>query len=128
MDNCPHQAKKDVRVELCIVCETGVRVGPDDDLQSVMAKHMSTQSCADAAAANEAKKKLKCPVQGCKAKLTQSGSVECGTCRQRVCLKHRFEDAHPCKVADHRCGGACGRESLASAVAGLLGRERLPMM
>merc|ERR1712014_443518 len=107
--NCPHQAKKDVRVELCPVCESAVRVSSDIDLHTAMEKHMATQGCADAAAANAAKKKSKCPVKGCKAKLTQSGSVECGTCRQRVCLKHRFEDAHPCKVSDRCASGACGR-------------------
>merc|ERR1712087_873681 len=115
------------RVELCPVCETALRVSSGDDLQSVMEKHMATQCCADAAAANEAKKKSRCPVNGCKAKLTQSGSIECGICRQRVCLKHRFEDAHPCKL-NHHTSGACGRETLASAVAGLLGQERLPFM
>merc|ERR1712003_17627 len=105
--------------ELCPVCESAVRVSSDDDLQNVMEQHMATQSCAEAAAANEAKKRMKCPVKGCKAKLTQSGSVECGVCQQRVCLKHRFEDAHPCKH-DHHASGACGQQTLASAVAGLL--------
>merc|ERR1719399_1605001 len=109
-------AKKDVRVEICPVCETGVKInsldGPDA-LQRAMEEHMATQTCADAAAARfAAKKRSKCPVPGCKEKLTQSGSIECGTCKQRVCLKHRFEDAHQCKAADCRSAGACGREAL----------------
>merc|ERR1712083_8312 len=128
--DCPHQAKKDVRVELCQLCETAVRVNPDEDFQVTLEKHMATAACADAVLAREAKRnKPRCPVEGCKAKLTQSGSVRCGTCNQRVCLKHRFEDAHPCKVVESArpCNGGCGRQALESAVTGLLGRIRIPI-
>lgn len=38
----------------------------------------------------------KCPVKGCKTKLTSTFSVTCATCGIRTCLTHRFEDAHPC--------------------------------
>ncbi|CAK9049964.1 unnamed protein product [Durusdinium trenchii] len=38
-----------------------------------------------------------CPAKGCKSKLTAMNSVVCGECKTKVCLKHRFEDQHPCR-------------------------------
>lgn len=36
-----------------------------------------------------------CPAKGCKTKLNTMNSVVCPECK--VCLKHRFEDQHPCR-------------------------------
>eukprot|EP00435_Cladocopium_sp_Y103_P042616 s1165_g11.t2 len=38
-----------------------------------------------------------CPAPGCKTKMNTMNSVVCGECRSKVCLKHRFEDQHPCR-------------------------------
>ena len=35
-------------------------------------------------------KKLKCPVPGCKEKLTSINTYSCRSCSTDVCLKHRF--------------------------------------
>merc|ERR1712124_53990 len=122
--DCPHQARKDVRVLVCPCCDKPIRVNPDEDSDITLAKHMESADCTR----EVLPKVARCPVQGCKAKLTASGSVTCETCQQRVCLKHRFEDAHPCKQACKTvCADkSCQRQALASAVAGLLGMNRLP--
>ncbi|CAJ1420419.1 unnamed protein product [Effrenium voratum] len=38
-----------------------------------------------------------CPAEGCRKKLTAMNSVVCTECKTKVCLKHRFEDQHPCR-------------------------------
>ncbi|CAE7689938.1 unnamed protein product [Symbiodinium necroappetens] len=38
-----------------------------------------------------------CPAKGCKTKLNTMNSVVCPECKAKVCLKHRFEDQHPCR-------------------------------
>merc|ERR1712070_1252977 len=122
--DCPNKARKDVRVLVCPCCDKPVRINPDEDSDLTLAKHMESEECAIAQRVKEEQAKPpRCPVDGCKAKLTSSGSVTCGTCQQRVCLKHRFEDAHVCRKPSGYCK-PCGQQSLASALAGLLGRTR----
>jgi hypothetical protein len=46
-------------------------------------------------------KKKKCPVPGCREKLTTINTYTCKACKQAVCLKHRLE-------GDHKCPGKAG--------------------
>ncbi len=46
-------------------------------------------------------RKPRCPVLGCKEKLTATNTYRCKECRVDVCLKHRFGK-------DHRCSGKPG--------------------
>ena len=46
-------------------------------------------------------RKPRCPVPGCKEKLTATNTYRCKECRVDVCLKHRFGK-------DHRCSGKPG--------------------
>ena len=41
-------------------------------------------------------KKPKCPVPGCKEKLTTINTYSCKSCSTEVCLKHRFPGDHDC--------------------------------
>lgn len=127
---CPHQKRKDRRVLLCPCCEKPIHINPDENSDLTLAKHMESEECTQMTMAKDIQPTgpPRCPVTGCKAKLTASGSVTCDTCRQRVCLKHRFEDAHTCKQprGGAPCNKGCRQEGLKSAIAGLLGRERLP--
>ena len=50
-------------------------------------------------------RKPRCPVLGCKEKLTAANTYCCKDCRLDVCLKHRF-------AKDHRCSGKPGRQRL----------------
>merc|ERR1711879_691578 len=116
--------------ELCPQCETALRVNPDEEFSVTLNRHLDSDACRQAIIAKEDKKKTRCPVDKCKNKLTQSGSVVCNTCHQRVCLKHRFEDSHPCKAwacTGSRSSRGCSHQALSTGVASLLGLERLPM-
>ena len=49
----------------------------------------------------------RCPVRGCKEKLSAVNAFECKRCRMEVCLKHRHANAHFCGDASRlRTGGA----------------------
>lgn len=54
-----------------------------------------------------------CPAEGCKTKMTTMNSVVCSECKSKVCLKHRFEDQHPCRESKaqwlSRLGSAASR-------------------
>ncbi|CAE7288299.1 PNGase [Symbiodinium pilosum] len=59
--------------------------------QEAMAKHREV--CKPVLQAD----KEICPAEGCKTKLNTMNSVVCSECKTKVCLKHRFEDQHPCR-------------------------------
>ncbi|EAS06423.1 AN1-type zinc finger protein (macronuclear) [Tetrahymena thermophila SB210] len=46
---------------------------------------------------HNAHKAPKCPVKGCKNVLSIVNEFTCEICKTRVCLTHRYEDAHECK-------------------------------
>jgi uncharacterized C2H2 Zn-finger protein len=46
----------------------------------------------------------KCPVKGCKERLTTLNTFTCAKCRAVVCLAHRFEDDHQCTRVPPRTG------------------------
>lgn len=47
-------------------------------------------------------KKPRCPVPGCKEKLTATNTYRCKDCSVIICLKHRFPQ-------DHQCAGKAGK-------------------
>eukprot|EP00406_Dinophysis_acuminata_P037579 CAMPEP_0179376716 /NCGR_PEP_ID=MMETSP0797-20121207/88461_1 /TAXON_ID=47934 /ORGANISM="Dinophysis acuminata, Strain DAEP01" /LENGTH=148 /DNA_ID=CAMNT_0021092761 /DNA_START=78 /DNA_END=524 /DNA_ORIENTATION=- len=92
---CPKgRAANDRRVVTCSLCGKGLPYSAGEDVDAVRARHAASGDCCPAPPANA---KPRCPVKGCKEKLTTLNSLVCGTCKQKVCLKHRFEDAHDCR-------------------------------
>mmetsp|Transcript_71179 Transcript_71179/g.133127 ORF Transcript_71179/g.133127 Transcript_71179/m.133127 type:complete len:168 (-) Transcript_71179:317-820(-) len=121
--DCPHKSVKDVRVEVCPICDITIKKVDGEDLAVTLEKHAGTPECLSAAQARAAlqeKRTQRCPVRGCKAKLTESGSVCCQTCGVRTCLKHRFEDQHECKPVTKK-------PLTAAFLAGMMARERIPV-
>lgn len=64
-------------------------------------------------------KKKRCPVRGCKEKLSAVNAFECKRCRVEVCLKHRHADAHFCgdrsRLRDGGAGAAAGAAASSAA-------------
>lgn len=56
---------------------------------------MPTQDC-DPSNYAKVHRKLKCPVPGCKEKLTSINTYSCKACSTAVCMKHRFPSDHDC--------------------------------
>merc|ERR1719183_3124836 len=91
--SCPKgRSDKDKRVIVCPICTEAIPIRPEEDADAVWELHAASGKCHP-----PPPPKPRCPVSGCKEKLTAINSVTCGTCRQTVCMKHRFEDAHDCR-------------------------------
>jgi hypothetical protein len=87
-------AGKDRRAIVCPICKKGVPIPPGEDENAVFARHEGSAECRRHTVETAAKPR--CPVKGCKEKLTTLNTFKCGTCGKQVCMKHRFEDAHEC--------------------------------
>lgn len=99
--SCPLAAGLDQRVLVCPLCNKGVRLEVGEDLNITWERH-TLDGCTNPAGSESREKKARCPVKGCKELLTMSNSVVCSSCQQKVCLKHRFEDAHGCTSTPSR--------------------------
>jgi len=92
--NCAKAANKDQRVAVCPICQRSFALDNmnEDNVNLLWQQHVESGQCK-----GRSPRPAKCPVKGCKETLTTSGSVTCAKCRQKVCLKHRYEDSHDCK-------------------------------
>jgi predicted nucleic acid binding AN1-type Zn finger protein len=75
----------------------------------VFDRHVSSSDC-DPANYVRVMKKKKCPVPGCREKLTTINTYTCKACKQAVCLKHRLG-------GDHKCPGKSGAATAAAVAA-----------
>mmetsp|Transcript_37387 Transcript_37387/g.81691 ORF Transcript_37387/g.81691 Transcript_37387/m.81691 type:complete len:318 (-) Transcript_37387:117-1070(-) len=85
---CPVAGSEDRRAIVCLLCKAGLPLESGSDPNVVFHEHEKTCPGSN--------KVVKCPAPRCRNKLTSSGSVVCPRCKAKVCLEHRFEDAHPC--------------------------------
>mmetsp|Transcript_36168 Transcript_36168/g.43636 ORF Transcript_36168/g.43636 Transcript_36168/m.43636 type:complete len:413 (-) Transcript_36168:155-1393(-) len=92
--SCPNAGDKDCQAIVCPLCAVGVKLVPGEDPNITWERHCRT-GCDTRNYAKIAQKP-RCPVAGCKEKLTTSGSVTCKQCGTKVCLAHRFPDDHKC--------------------------------
>ncbi|CAK9087777.1 unnamed protein product [Durusdinium trenchii] len=81
---------------------------PCDAKDEQSSVHVFDRHVASGACAPSVKTKPRCPVKGCREKLTFSNSCQCGSCGLKVCLKHRFEDQHECRPTCRQSAGAFG--------------------
>lgn len=80
-----------VLAAVCPVCEATVRwISAESSSEQAMEEHKS--SCRGKTTTT----KEFCPVEGCKQVLKLSNAFTCPKCHVRVCMTHRYEDAHPC--------------------------------
>ena len=114
-----HNTNDNSQVILCPLCAKGVKVPPGSmsDPNVLMDRHMASADC-DPSNYSRVHKKQKCPVQGCREKLTTVNSYTCQSCRTVCCLKHRFPEAHQCRrsgnTRNSRSGGRAQESFLAS--------------
>uniref|UniRef100_A0A7S1QN69 RanBP2-type domain-containing protein n=1 Tax=Alexandrium catenella TaxID=2925 RepID=A0A7S1QN69_ALECA len=102
--SCTRAAGKDNRVLVCPLCQKGVKLVVGEDPNVTWERHVATDCAAPSGGAPP--KKERCPVPGCKEQLTSINRFDCGLCGRRVCLKHRFEDAHGCTAAASASAGS----------------------
>lgn len=92
---CPNAVGLDNHVLVCPLCRRSVPLQADEDPNRRWDLHVSTD-CPYPNGRPSEKRQARCPVSGCKELLTASSSLVCQRCKKRVCLKHRYEDAHEC--------------------------------
>eukprot|EP00405_Crypthecodinium_cohnii_P020303 CAMPEP_0206472978 /NCGR_PEP_ID=MMETSP0324_2-20121206/32563_1 /ASSEMBLY_ACC=CAM_ASM_000836 /TAXON_ID=2866 /ORGANISM="Crypthecodinium cohnii, Strain Seligo" /LENGTH=189 /DNA_ID=CAMNT_0053947763 /DNA_START=82 /DNA_END=651 /DNA_ORIENTATION=+ len=113
--SCPvGRHASDKRVIICPLCQKPLPWKQGEDENALCEAHFMSGEChPQAVGAGQAPKPAvkRCPVAGCKEKLTTLNTVSCGRCRQNVCLKHRYEDSHNCTPP----GAAAALSRMASA-------------
>lgn len=100
--NCLKAENKDQRAAVCPICKKSFALignASDENVSLIWERHISS-GCTGRS------QKPKCPAPGCREKLTELNTFDCTKCRQKVCLKHRFEDEHQCKERQHQASGS----------------------
>lgn len=92
---CPNGRALDARVLVCPLCGKSMRLEASEDPNLTWERHVLTD-CTNPEGGEHRAKKARCPVKGCKEQISESNSITCGRCQQKVCLKHRYEEEHPC--------------------------------
>ncbi|KAF4669890.1 AN1-type zinc finger protein 2A [Perkinsus chesapeaki] len=96
--NCPYlnsTAYNKQQVIICPLCRASIHLLSGETENEAFQRHSNSTECRPE---NYNKPRLqKCPVEGCRERLTEVNSYECPKCHTKICLKHRYEDAHPCE-------------------------------
>jgi hypothetical protein len=111
---CVASGVKDHRAVLCPLCAQAIHFVEGEDINKQFERHCATD-CTPGLRAERVQKK-RCPVPGCREKLTASNKSACSKCRVEHCLGHRHADSHSCKgVAGVVSGSFLGRIGSAAA-------------
>lgn len=126
--DCTEAGAADRRVLICPLCSKSVPLVHGESAEDTFAWHERSE-CQPCAAAPASKNR--CPVKGCREKLTFINKFECPKCKQQVCLAHRFEDAHACPAAQtakasKNCGATASRSQTCAAAAKAAEQRRMP--
>lgn len=124
--NCTRaHATREVQALTCELCGATVRVEPGQSADEELARHVA--GCSE----QMRPKTRRCPVKGCREKLTAVNTHNCRQCTVDVCVKHRFPEDHACGSEPFRGappgqaaggnGGGLLRGNVASASLGIQG-------
>jgi predicted nucleic acid binding AN1-type Zn finger protein len=97
--NCAKAKDKDTKIILCPLCAKSIRITSSNESAVAEAFAVHTNTDCDPSNYERVHNKKKCPVPGCKTKLTESNTYECKICGKAVCMPHRFEKDHLCTGA-----------------------------
>ncbi|GJP57241.1 hypothetical protein CLOM_g16269 [Closterium sp. NIES-68] len=89
---CSDVHLKDVTVAVCPKCSSSFRMARFEDAERALARHVGGSDCKAASA----QRRTKCPVRGCRQRLTASNRAKCRSCAEDHCLQHRLASDHHC--------------------------------
>eukprot|EP00922_Rhytidocystis_sp_ex-Travisia-forbesii_P007013 GHVS01010255.1.p1 GENE.GHVS01010255.1~~GHVS01010255.1.p1 ORF type:complete len:232 (+),score=28.03 GHVS01010255.1:51-698(+) len=95
--SCPNESSGDRRVLICPLCLGAVHY-QEQPPDVVWQTHAESTDCRRDLYVQR-KTTAKCPVNGCREKLTAISRFECKRCRTVVCMRHRLPEDHHCEVA-----------------------------
>ena len=98
------------------LCGGSVKHVPGESIHVTFDRH-ARQSCDPT---RHPARVPRCPVPGCKEKLSSVNAYRCKTCRVEVCLKHRFAAKHFCGDRTKLRGGGIGATGEAAPAAGVI--------
>ena len=84
----------DRRVVSCPLCAASIELQRGEDINETWARHERT-ACRPSERVKRTKKP-RCPVKGCREKLTISNTVRCRHCAVEHCMTHRAATSHAC--------------------------------
>ncbi|EFA82448.1 hypothetical protein PPL_04873 [Heterostelium album PN500] len=90
LHECTKYVYKERRVHPCPECNELLVVGKDDDVDTVIVRHLDR----DCGKKSNKPKSYPCTLKGCKAK--EFVAVICDQCKENYCFKHRFPTSHKC--------------------------------
>ena len=105
---------------VCPLCGGSVKHVPGESIHVTFDRH-ARQSCDPS---RHPARVPRCPVPGCKEKLSSVNAYRCKTCRVEVCLKHRFADKHHCGDRTKLRGGGVAAMGGAASAAGVVAAGR----
>lgn len=97
---CPNTAPAESTV-VCPLCAKAIKLKSGDDANVVWEQHQRSGAC-DEANYRKVHNKARCPVSGCRNKLSTINTYVCKDCKTAVCLQHRFQSDHACRGAQSR--------------------------
>ncbi|XP_031573546.1 AN1-type zinc finger protein 2A-like [Actinia tenebrosa] len=92
--SCEQAYKKVNQVPICPLCHTPVPVPRGEQPDIKVGEHIDRDCQSDPAVKKRNAFVNKCSVKGCKQK--ELIKVQCESCRENFCLKHRHEQDHSC--------------------------------
>lgn len=90
---------------VCPLCAKAVTYFPEQESADAAVERHTAREC-DPANYNRVHNKRRCPVPGCKERITATNVYRCRDCGVEVCMKHRYN------ATDHACGGKPGWNNL----------------
>ncbi|RQM25321.1 hypothetical protein B5M09_000894 [Aphanomyces astaci] len=99
--SCPNAGRKDSRAITCPLCRATIPLTNDQDVNVIFEQHTRAGNCNPESYNDRKKAKARCEAENCREILTASNTMQCPTCRKKVCLRHRFETDHQCKRQRH---------------------------
>eukprot|EP00916_Digyalum_oweni_P004661 GHVL01008205.1.p1 GENE.GHVL01008205.1~~GHVL01008205.1.p1 ORF type:complete len:184 (-),score=23.25 GHVL01008205.1:95-646(-) len=95
-------ANTNKRVLMCPICQAILPINDHEDPNLTWQRHNESGVCSISQRPKPAKK---CPVEGCRTKLTSLNTYICKNCNLSVCMSHRDVDDHQCKPKQKMVNG-----------------------
>lgn len=107
---------------VCPVCAHAIKLRPGQDGNEAFEAHARSGTC-DPSNYARVHRKQRCPVSGCREKMTTLNRYRCKKCGLEVCMSHRLPGDHGC---DERIAAEAARKTVRSRWSGVPTSSAVP--